>query len=44
MFTKNFSEEQQEILETAAKTKCHVGQTLNPNIEKKFEFTYGITN
>ena len=43
-FEKDFSKEQKEILETAAKTKCHVGQTLNPNIEKTFEFTYGITN
>lgn len=39
-FSKDFSEEQREILETAAKTKCHVGQTLNPLIEKKFRFTY----
>lgn len=42
-FGNGFSEEQKEILETAAKTKCHVGQTLNPAIEKKFTFTYGVT-
>lgn len=40
-FGKDFSDEQKEILETAAKTKCHVGQTLNPLIKKQFEFTYG---
>lgn len=43
-FGKNFSEGQKEILETAAKTKCHVGRTLNPLIEKKFEFTYSAEN
>lgn len=39
-FDKDFSEEQKVILETSAKTKCHVGQTLNPLIEKNFEFIY----
>lgn len=39
-FVNDFSDTQKEILETAAKTKCHVGQTLNPNIEKKFTFSY----
>tara|TARA_B100000508_G_C11439108_1_gene267746 strand:+ start:673 stop:1068 length:396 start_codon:yes stop_codon:yes gene_type:complete len=39
-FANDFSEEQKEILENAAKTKCHVGQTLNPAIEKKFTFNY----
>lgn len=39
-FANDFSEEQKEILENAAKTKCHVGQTLNPAIEKKFTFSY----
>jgi uncharacterized OsmC-like protein len=40
-FANDFSNEQKKILEDAAKTKCHVGQTLNPAIQKKFEFTYG---
>lgn len=39
-FANDFSEEQKEILENAAQTKCHVGQTLNPAIEKKFTFNY----
>lgn len=39
-FTNDFSEEQKEILENAAQTNCHVGQTLNPAIEKKFTFNY----
>ena len=43
-FANDFSDEQKEILETAAKTKCHVGQTLNPAIEKEFKFTYGVIN
>lgn len=41
-FGKDFPEEQKEILETAAKMKCHVGETLNPLIVKKFEFTYSV--
>lgn len=43
-FGNDFSEEQKEVLETAAKTKCHVGQTLNSLIEKKFKFTYSALN
>lgn len=43
-FSKDFSDEQKEILATAAKTKCHVGQTLNPLIEKNFEFLYNVKN
>src|SRR5690606_12383494 len=43
-FANDFSDKQKEILETAAKTKCHVGQTLNPAIEKEFKFTYGVIN
>lgn len=43
-FSENFSDEQKEILEIAAKTKCHVGQTLNPLIEKNFEFVYETKN
>lgn len=39
-FVNDFSDTQKEVLETAAKTKCHVGQTLNPNINKNFEFIY----
>ena len=39
-FEQDFSAEQKEIFETSAKTKCHVGQSLNPNIEKKFTFSY----
>ena len=39
-FDNDFSDEQKEILENAAQTKCHVGQTLNPAIEKKFTFNY----
>lgn len=43
-FGKDFSGKQKEILETAARTKCHVGKTLNPLIEKKFEFAYSAKN
>lgn len=43
-FDKDFSVEQKEILEMPAKTKCHVEQTLNPLIEKQFEFIYGVKN
>ena len=39
-FANDFSKEQKEILENAAQTKCHVGQTLDPAIEKKFTFNY----
>lgn len=43
-FVNDFSDEQKEILEIVAKTKCHVGQSLNPLINKKFKFTYGVGN
>lgn len=39
-FTNEFTAEQKQILETAAKTKCHVGQSLNPAIQKNFNFDY----
>ena len=39
-FNNDFTEEQKQLLETAAKTKCHVGQSLNPAIQKSFKFDY----
>lgn len=40
-FDKEYTAEQKEIIETSAKDLCHVGSSLNPEIIKKYEFTYG---
>ena len=40
-FDKEYPAEQKEIIETAAKELCHVGNSLSADIEKKYEFSYG---
>lgn len=39
-FANDYSPEQKAIIEEAAKTKCHVGKSLDPAIEKNYEFIY----
>lgn len=39
-FANDFEPEQANVLQTAAKTKCHVGQSLSADIEKSFRFFY----
>lgn len=39
-FENDFDTEKENILETAAKTKCHIGKSLSADIEKSFRFFY----
>lgn len=39
-FDKTYPEDQKEIIETAAKNFCHVGNSLNPSIVRNYEFVY----
>ena len=40
-FDKEYTAEQKDIIENAAKNLCHVGNSLNPSIVKNYEFLYG---
>lgn len=40
-FDKEYTAQQKEIMEDSAKNLCHVGSSLNPEIVKNYEFTYG---
>ncbi|MNU00847.1 hypothetical protein D3C72_2440800 [compost metagenome] len=40
-FDKEYTTQQKEIMEDSAKNLCHVGSSLNPEIVKNYEFTYG---
>ncbi|WP_426588279.1 OsmC family protein [Mucilaginibacter sp. R-33] len=37
---KEYTAEQKGVIEKAAKEKCHVGNTIDPNIPRKYEFFY----
>jgi len=39
-FKNDYTPEQKAVIEVAAKTKCHVGKSLDPSIEKNYEFIY----
>ncbi|RQP15362.1 MAG: OsmC family peroxiredoxin [Parapedobacter sp.] len=36
----DYSDEQKQVIEFAAKNYCHVGKTIDPAIERVFEFIY----
>lgn len=40
LFSDNYEEEQKSIIESAAKNQCHVGNSLNADIIKVYEFLY----
>lgn len=39
-FQDAYTEGQKSVIELAAKTKCHVGKSLDPTIVKNYEFIY----
>lgn len=39
-FGKNYTDEQKQVIEQAAKKLCHVGNSLNPTIFRMYEFNY----
>ncbi|ACU63394.1 OsmC family protein [Chitinophaga pinensis] len=39
-FKDDYSAEQREVIENAAKKQCHVGNTIDARIEKEFQFIY----
>lgn len=39
-FESDFTDEQKQILEFAARNYCHVGKTIDPQIERTFEFSF----
>lgn len=41
-FDKEYTSEQKEIIENAAKNLCHVGSSLNSEIVKQYEFNYTV--
>jgi len=41
-FGKDYSVEQKGIIERAAKEQCHVGNTIDPNIPRNYEFIYKV--
>lgn len=41
IFDHEYTPEQKEIIETSARDLCHVGNSLNPEIVKYYEFIYG---
>lgn len=41
-FDKEYTAEEKEVIETSAKKLCHVGNSLNPEIVRNYEFTYGV--
>lgn len=41
IFSTSHTPEQKEIMETAAKKHCHVGNSLNPEIVRNYQFIYG---
>ena len=36
----DYTSQQKELMENAAKKLCHVGNSLNPEIKRSYEFTY----
>jgi uncharacterized OsmC-like protein len=41
-FEQELPEAHRALVEHAAQKLCHVGQSLNPAIERTFEFTYQV--
>jgi uncharacterized OsmC-like protein len=39
-FGKDYTDEQKEVIETAAKQQCHIGNSFDKSINKVFEFIY----
>src|SRR5262249_39398245 len=39
-FAKDYTDEQKEVIETAAKQHCHIGNSFDKSINKVFEFVY----
>lgn len=39
-FENDYSDEQKQVIELAAKTQCHVGNSIDPAIKKQYEFFY----
>lgn len=35
-----YTDQQKEVIENAAKYQCHVGNSLDPAIKREYEFTY----
>ncbi|QNL52209.1 OsmC family protein [Olivibacter sp. SDN3] len=40
LFGNDYSDEQKQVIEFAAKNYCHVGKSIDPAIERVFEFVY----
>ncbi len=40
LFANDYSDEQKQVIEFAAKNYCHVGKSIDPSIERVFEFMY----
>jgi|GEM_PF-1433787 len=40
LLDSNFTNEQKEVIESGAKFKCHVGNSLDKSIDRKYEFSY----
>lgn len=39
-FNNDYTDEQKKVIEYAAKNQCHVGNSLDPDIKKEYEFIY----
>lgn len=39
-FENDYSDEQKAVIENAARKKCHVGNSLDPSIDKVYEFIF----
>jgi uncharacterized OsmC-like protein len=40
LLNSSYTDEQKEVIETSAKFKCHVGNSLDRSIAKEYEFVY----
>lgn len=40
LLDSNFTNEQKEVIESGAKFKCHVGNSLDKSIDRKYAFFY----
>lgn len=40
LLDSNYTDEQKEVIEYAARYKCHVGNSLDKSIVKKYQFVY----
>ncbi|GIQ61245.1 hypothetical protein Flavo103_43800 [Flavobacterium collinsii] len=44
LLANNFTDSQKVVIETAAINHCHVGNSLDHNIKRKYEFSYNSKN